>query len=221
MRLIRLIAERHRRPTRADDGFTLIEMVLSVAILGIISAALSGVMLQYLQTTKDTSARLNESTDQQFISAYWQNDVSSLGRQTLNASSALTPGQSVFVGSAGPAGCGTSVGTVAVAFAWNEFNVNASNPANAWDTTPHEVAYVTIPSSGRLVLKRVRCRNGAADQPQTVAHNLTATPAVACDTACGAATPPNRVSMTFTVKDAKNANSQGYTTTLSADRRQG
>lgn len=210
-----------RRRTREDDGFTLIELVLSVAILGVISAALCGVVLQYLKTTSDTSARLNESTDQQFISTYWQNDVSSLGRQTLNSSSALTPEQSVFVNSAGPASCGTSVGTVVVAFAWNEFNVNATNPANAWDTTPHEVAYVTVPAGSRLLLKRVRCRNGAASQPQTVAHNLATSPTIDCDTTCGAATPPNRVSMTFTVKDAKNANSQGYTTTVSADRRQG
>lgn len=210
-----------RRPRRADDGFTLIELALSVAILGIISAALCGVVLQYLKTTSDTSARLNESTDQQFISTYWQNDVSSLGRQTLNASSVLTPDQSVFVNTAGPASCGTSVGTVVVAFAWNEFNVNASNPANAWDTTPHEVAYVSVSAGSRLLLKRVRCRNGAADQPQTVAHNITTSPTIHCDTACGAATPPNRVSMTFTVKDAENANSQGYTTTVSADRRQG
>ena len=217
---MQLMIKRLRR-TRADDGFTLIEMVLSVAILGIISATLCGVVLQYLETTSDTSARLNESTDQQFISTYWQNDVSSLGRQTLNSSSALTPDQSVFVNSAGPASCGTSVGTVVVAFAWNEFNVNALNPANAWDTTPHEVAYVTVPAGSRLLLKRVRCRNGAASQPQTVAHNLTTSPTIDCDTTCGAATPPNRVSMTFTVKDATNANSQGYTTTVSADRRQG
>ena len=217
---MQLMIKRLRR-TRADDGFTLIELVLSVAILGIISAALCGVVLQYLKTTTDTSARLNESTDQQFISTYWQNDVSSLGRQTLSASSALTPDQSVFVNSAGPASCGTSVGTVVVAFAWNEFNVNALNPANAWDTRPHEVAYVTVPAGSRLLLKRVRCRNGAASQPQTVAHNLTTSPTIDCDTTCGAATPPNRVSMTFTVKDATNANSQGYTTTVSADRRQG
>lgn len=211
----------HRRRMRTDDGFTLIELVLSVAILGIVSAALCGVVLQYLKTTSDTSARLNESTDQQFISTYWQNDVSSLGRQRLSSSSALTSEQSVFVSSAGPANCGTAVGTVVVAFAWNEFNVNAANPANAWDTTPHEVAYVTVPAGSRLLLKRVRCRNGAADQPQTVAHNLTTAPTITCDTTCGAATPPNRVSMTFSVKDPKNATSQGYTTTVSADRRQG
>jgi prepilin-type N-terminal cleavage/methylation domain-containing protein len=218
---MRLMLERLRR-TRGDDGFTLIEMVMSVAILGIVSATLLGVVFQYLKTTSDTSARLNESTDQQFISTYWQNDVSSLGRQTFSGSVPLNAAQSVFVDAAGPGNCGTAVGTVVVAFAWNEFNVNAVNPDNAWNSTPQEVAYVTVPAGSRLLLKRVRCRNGVTSQPQTVARNLTAKPAIACDTTCGSTTsPPNRVSMKFVVKDADNANSPGYTTTVSADRRQG
>jgi prepilin-type N-terminal cleavage/methylation domain-containing protein len=210
------------RRRRGDDGFTLLEMVMTVAILGIISASLLGMVLQYLKTASDTSARLTESTDQQFISTYWQDDVSSLGRQTLGSSGNLTPAQSVFVNAAGPSGCGTSVGSVVVAFAWNEFDVNAADPDNAWRTTPHEVAYVTVPAGSRLWLERVRCRDGVTSQPQTVARNLTAKPSISCDTTCESSTsPPNRVSMTFTVKDADNANSQGYTATVSADRRQG
>jgi hypothetical protein len=147
--------------------------------------------------------------------------VSSLGRKSLTPPSSLTSAQSVFVGSAGPGGCGSSAGSVVVAFAWNEFEVNASNPDDAWDTTAHEVAYRTVPNGTRLILQRVRCRNGLTSAPQTVAHNLTAQPTIACDTSCGSATPPNRVSMKFVVKDADNPNSPGYTTTVSADRRQG
>ncbi len=207
-------------PTRGDDGFTLIEMVMSVAILGIVSAALLGVMLQYLKTTSDTSARLNESTDQQFISTYWQDDVSSLGRQALAPPASFTVSQSVFVGSAGPGGCGSSVGSVVVAFAWHEFEVNATNPDHAWNTTPQEVAYV-IPSGRPHVLQRLRCASGVARAPQTVAHNLETPPTISCNTSCGATPLPNRVSMTFSVKDADHQNSQGYTTTVSADRRQG
>ncbi len=122
----------HERPrrTRGDDGFTLIEMVMTVAILGIVSAALLGIVFQYLKTTSDTSARLNESTDEQFVSTYWQNDVSSLGRRSLTlASATFSTDQSVFVGSAGPGGCGSAAGSVAVAFAWNEFDVDAADPA--------------------------------------------------------------------------------------------
>lgn len=207
---------------RDDDGFTLIEMVISVAILGIVSAALLGVVVQYAKTSRDTSARLNESTDEQFVSTYWQNDVSSLGRRSLAVASAtFSTDQSVFVGSAPPGGCGGSVGSVVVAFAWNEFDAGTTPPADPWSSKPQRVAYVIVPNGSRFLLQRVRCKNDVAGSPQTVAHNLTEAPVITCDTSCISTTPPNRVSMTFTVRDAANAASPGYTTTVSADRRQG
>jgi prepilin-type N-terminal cleavage/methylation domain-containing protein len=205
-----------------EGGFTLIELVISVAILGLVSAALLEVVFQYAKTTVDTSARLTESTDQQFISTYWQDDVSSLGRRTFNAATGtFSTDQSVFAPGPGPGGCGASVGSVAVALAWNEFAVGVAPAADPWVATPHQVAYVTVPNGSRYLLQRVRCKNGSqVGLPLTVAHNLTGTPTISCDTACGAVTLPNRVSMTFTVRDKDHPTSVGYTTTVSADRRQ-
>lgn len=213
-----------RRLERDDDGgFSLIELVMTVAILGIVAAVLLGVVFQYFKVAGTTRARLDESTDQQFISAYWQNDVSSLGRRGFNPGNPdpVPTAQSVYVGTAGPGGCGTSVGTVVVAFAWAEYPVGASVPANAWNSTPQEVAYVRVGGSVPYALKRVRCRGGVAGNPITVAHNLTATPTITCSSTCTDASPPNRVSMQFTVRDTSEAASVGYTTTVSADRRQG
>lgn len=234
---MRVICRRLRR-AGADDGFTLIELVISVAILGIVAAALFGVMFQYLKTTSDTSARLNESTDEQFISTYWQNDVSSLNYQSLDASGALITAQSVFVGSPGPKGCGSGSGqSVVVTFAWNKFAIDDGHsgyvPDDAWNpSSVQEVSYVTLQRGNRFVLKRLRCVNGTVTSTTPVAHSLTeANPTVRCgdgvdpstDTVakCTSSLRPNRVSMTFIVKDADNTNSAGYTTTVSADRRQG
>lgn len=221
---MRMIRQRLRR-ARTDDGFTLIEMVITVAILGIVAVAMFGIVLQYLKVTGATQTRLSESTDQQFISTYWQNDVSSLGRRAFNPADAdpVPLLQSVFVGSAGPGGCGASVGDVVVAFAWIEYTVNASNPANAWSGTAQEVAYVRVGSGAPYVLQRVRCKGGAQSDPVTVAHNLSGTPTITCDTTCTAAAAPNRVSMQFTVRDPSDPRgiNTGYTTTVTADRRQG
>lgn len=219
MRLIR----RRRGRTRDDEGFTLIEMVVTVSILGIIAVVLFGVVIQYLKVSGTTRARLSESTDQQFISTYWQTDVSSLGRRSFAAGTPPTipSSQSVFLDAAGPSGCGASVGAVVVAFAWVEFEVSAADPDNAWNTTAQEVAYVQVGGSAPYKLQRVRCKGDAEGDPVTVAHNLTGKPLVNCDTSCTAAALPNRVTMKFVVRDSSEPADTGYTTTVTADRRQG
>jgi prepilin-type N-terminal cleavage/methylation domain-containing protein len=217
---------RRRRP--GDEGFTLIEMIVTISIMGVISAALFGVVLSYFQASASTRTRLSESTDQQFVSAYWQQDVSALGRRALSGAT-ITTSQSVWVGTAAPGGCGSSVpGSVVVSFAWREF-LPGTDPDTAWDATVQEAAYVATGS----VLKRVRCRAGVADAPHTVAHNIVGTPTVTCldhddavsDTStagkCADAALPARVSLTMNVADTDAASTTGYTTTLTADRRQG
>lgn len=217
-----------RRLPRRDEGFTLVEMLMTVAIMGVISAALFGVVFSYFSVNVSTRTRLSESTDQQFVSAYWQQDVSALGSRALTGGSVVSS-QSVWLGAAAPGGCGGSVpGTVVVSFAWREF-ATGSDPATAWNGTAQEVAYVVTGS----VLKRVRCRSGVAGPAHTVAHNIVGTPTVTClddDDAvtvtptaakCADAALPSRVSMTINVADAAASSTTGYATTLTADRRQG
>jgi prepilin-type N-terminal cleavage/methylation domain-containing protein len=212
-----------RREVRREDGFTLIELVLSVAILGIISTALTGVVFSYLKVSGATEARLTESTDQQFVSAYWQTDVASIGRRTFNPSDTTNPvptQQSVWLNPT--TGCGSTVGDVVVRFEWRNFVVGAVNPDDAWNATDQAVAYVTVPTStpGQLELRRVRCPAAGSTANQVVAHHLTTKPVVTCTPSCGPALPQS-VSITIKGRDvAKGAAATGYEATLTADRRQ-
>ncbi|MDO7867406.1 PulJ/GspJ family protein [Nocardioides jiangxiensis] len=219
MRTLRRVLQR-RRP---DEGFTLIELVMAVSILGIITVALTGVVLEYLKVSTSTRTRLTESTDQQFISAYWQQDVSSLGRRSFAPANVADPvpvSASVFVGGGSPGNCGAGVGAVVVAFSWTDFTVNAANPDDAWNSTLQEAAWVR---RGPTELVRVRCSGGTAGAPIRVARNLDGAPTVTCVPSCTpGGTLPRTVSMQFNVRDTSEPTADThYVTTVTADRRQG
>ena len=213
------------RRDRGDDGFTLVEMIVTITIMGVISFALFGVVIEYLRTSSTTESRLSESTDQQFVSTYWQADVSSLGtRATYRPADPdpLPPSKSVWVNERPPGNCGSGAGDPVVAFTWTDFKVG-TDEHTAWDYTSQAVAYVAVgpDSGGQYVLKRVRCGAGSGT-PITVAHSLTAPPVPSCNPSCDpAGSLPDRVSLSMNVRNLADPRSAGYTTVLTADRRQG
>src|SRR5437763_10399832 len=70
----------------AQDGFTLVELIVGMAIAGIIFGAIAGALIVGLETTDTTSQRIAESHDAQITSAYLANDVQSAA--TVSVSSA-------------------------------------------------------------------------------------------------------------------------------------
>jgi prepilin-type N-terminal cleavage/methylation domain-containing protein len=215
------------RNRRSDDGFTLIELVIAVAILGIVLVALTGMVFQYMRNVGETTSRMNESSDQQFVSAYWQQDVSSLGLRAKPVSGNVPSAQSVWLGSS--PNCAVS-GTPVVSFSWRDFKgVSASDPTLAWtDAVLNTAAYYTTASGGQTSLYRKRC--GDTNTDILLARYLTGDPTVTCADGAGAATScdgsapfPASVSIEITVRDleAKVHDSTGYTTKLTAQRRQG
>lgn len=220
--------------SREEDGFTLIELVMTVAIVGIVVTALVGVVFGYLRVSNETNTRLNESTDQQFVSAYWQQDVSSLGVRTVPTNGDVPGSQSVWIGSA--PGCTPASGSPIVMFSWNDYkNAPTADPTTTWtNASPNEATYYTKTVSnpnGSIQTQLWRKRCGDTTNDIVVARSLTGNPTVLCYDAsgghasCAASSPfPATVTLTLSVQDLSQAvhTSTGYTSlTLTGERRQG
>jgi prepilin-type N-terminal cleavage/methylation domain-containing protein len=64
-----------RRAARGDGGFTLVELVVSISILGVVMTGVTAVMLTALTTNRGTAVRLTETRDLQFVNAYLADDM--------------------------------------------------------------------------------------------------------------------------------------------------
>jgi prepilin-type N-terminal cleavage/methylation domain-containing protein len=189
-----------------EGGFTLIEMLVGIVILGIIAVPLSMALFSYFKNSDATQARLAESHDAQIAAVYFAQDVASVGTRSTGSGNPYNA--SVWTSDTGPYPCGGS-GTI-LKLAWDDYTEVSTKTVVA-------VAYVVKNSTE---LHRVVCKSGTTTDI-TVVHNLAGTPAVSCGApGCTASTtPPQTISMTVAVKAAGN-NGDPYTFTLSGDRRQ-
>ncbi|WP_436698599.1 PulJ/GspJ family protein [Nocardioides sp. BYT-33-1] len=192
-----------RAPRRDDDrGFTLIEVLTTVAILGVISSALVGIVISYLKHTVDTQSRMTESLELQFVTAYWQRDVSSVGVRSTTYDDddhAFPLVRSVNVG---PCPAAAALDEV-ITLAWSQYvdpDLESDDPAGVVEV---KVTYGTRGTAGDLELVRVRC--GTAPSELVVAEHLTAVMpecsggVSGCDDDTGAV--PTRISLTLGVRD--------------------
>jgi prepilin-type N-terminal cleavage/methylation domain-containing protein len=227
-----------------DEGLTLIELVVTIAIMSIIMASLIGMVFLYMRTSNDASTKMNESTDQQFASAFWQQDVSSLGVRGTpgGVGNPIPTSQSVWTFSTPgtapsslPGLCAGQTNTIA-AFAWNDYqNIPTASPSTAWNGSLNAAVYYTktvTNSNGKqqLQLWRMRCGDQGSNNALARFLDPNSTPSVACYDSSGAGTPcsstsplPATIRLTMTVRDLSKADHAptGYTTILTADRRQG
>ena len=208
-----------------DSGFTLIELLVVALVIGIITVPLGNVVLSYLRNTDETTGRLKESHDIQIASAYWAQDVASIGTRDPGPTYALK--QSIEVGGATtpswPYQCGTGTGIV-VSLIWDDFDTPGAGP------TYIEVAYQIVTVSGLPTeLHRIRCNGPASVVSDTVvAHDLDPAhaPELGCPdlptvpVTCTSAAVPPTVNLTLHIKDPKDRNSSAYSVTLTGQRRQ-
>lgn len=222
---------RTARGSTNEGGFTLVELLLAIAISAIVMSTVTLVVVTFLKTSDQTTGRLLESRDMQVTSAYFANDVAAVGTRDFTIPTDPVLKQSVEVGTANSGGlypCGTS-GTAAVRMTWDDVT-KGPLVTDLPVTTVTRVAYSAqaVGGTSTLELHRLLCKgSGTPVSDVVIGHDLTVAPTVACQDAAGAgiactgsgSAVPASITMTLKSQDALNKVGP-VTVTLTGQRRQ-
>jgi prepilin-type N-terminal cleavage/methylation domain-containing protein len=203
------------RIARDERGVTLAEVLVTIALLGIIMVPLSNAIIGYMRNSDAVSQRLATSHDIQLSASYLSQDVQSVGvrdwtvhpyalKQSIEAAnpSLIPAGSGLFQ-------CGGY--DAVLRLAWD-------NPLDVATTV--RVVYGITTVGGEKQLRRVQCVGAGAPVEVVVAHKLSSTnPSVTCSSTCTAATVPQKVTLTLSLLDPAGASSP-LVVTLEGQRRQ-
>jgi prepilin-type N-terminal cleavage/methylation domain-containing protein len=167
-----------------DDGFTLVELMMAVAILGILSISVGVVGTVMFKTLRGTQDRLNESRGPRYASVYWVPDVAST--EIVNPTAPALP---VVCGGAGPL----------VTLQWTDVST----------TGVTTVSYAIVTVGGEKRLERRFCTNATNGNPTPtrttqIAPNIATTNGaiVSCAGAnCGPLDPSRSLKLVITPKN--------------------
>jgi len=206
---------RLRDRIRSERGFTLVELLVAIVILGIITIPLSGTVVSALKNTGTTEDRMNLSHDAQISSSYFAADVAGVGiRDYDNVSGNSLPFKaSVQLNAAYNEGhtCGP-LGTPTAAL---RLLSDAWDPADSM-TAPETVVIAYYLKTGTGELHRLKCSGSDTPVDVVIAHNVTSANAT-CSSTCESATVPNEITLHLV---ATKASVGDYPITLNGQRRQ-
>lgn len=143
---------------RRERGFTLLEVVVAMAVLSAIIVPLTASLIQVIRETRSTSSRLDQSNDHQRITSAWTKDVLSLDLTGLKQSG---PCYGAVTG-----GSGTDILT----FQWDQASVAAGSGQAA--LVPKTATWAVVGTGPDMRLVRRYCEAGVAISESTLARHI-------------------------------------------------
>jgi prepilin-type N-terminal cleavage/methylation domain-containing protein len=134
---------RKRKKTHHNDGFTLVELLITLTIIPLVVGALSLGIIAVFSLNTQTSNRLTDTADAQVVASTYQKDVQSAGYITTDSTSSPQ--------------CGPGTGTQLLAL--------ESVPNQKTGDFQSVISYVGVPvtngATTTYTLERLSCQNGS------------------------------------------------------------
>ena len=138
-------------------GFTLVELLVAITLLGIIMVAIGAMITTAFRTTTIVSDRLNASRAPKLVSTYWVPDVE--GAMTITQ---------------GVGRCGGAGGTPLVSFEWDKYpsQVDADAPDPNASKVPGSSTWALVTRGTRTQVIRSECTNSVVTKTATVVPDV-------------------------------------------------
>lgn len=195
------------RSPQNEQGFTLVELLLSMAILLIVLSSISTALIVFLKNGSEALARDDHSGGVELVGSYLDRDVAS----AATTSTSMTSGSD---------GCSATAPLTAnlLELTWTEYTASSSNPSPSPQASAYRAVYrlVTDPDGG-LQLRRSSCLGTTLSDSTVLLRGLAssalATAAVAT-VASSTCASTQQLTMTLAAYSADTTTPYTFTTCL-------
>lgn len=199
------MTRRRDRRQSPQHGFSLVELMIVVVLLGLVTSGLTASFITALRGNDTAAQRIKESNDAQVVAAFLARDAQAAGGSDP-ASNTLD--STIGVSRSDDAGCSDATSTLVLRFKWKDYASNTAAPQT------RVVGYFYKSSAGQIT--RRSCTNGSFADSTLLASYVSSSPAPAAACSPGCSGIPDTVSLTLTATNTPRNAPTPYTYTLTA-----